>query len=401
MHREPKRRCRLIPCPSYDVEAMESWLTTMAAKGLFLEENGFFAGIATFVCGHPRPVRYRLQPRQKSPGWLEDNLPTEEEQSLCAEFGWDYVATRGPFDVYAAKDPVAGELHTDPAVQALALDQVRRRERGGVLRSLFWIVLYPLLLWKRGPLYLLVNLGPLCSVLLLALALALLSGSVSGVVYLRRLRSQLAAGQPPNHRADWRRRARALWLRRAAVLLLTLGTVGMLLNLWRACERRQALQTYSDPLPFATLADFGLPESFHYTDTGITGYNTVCIRDNSLAPVIVELRQTGKFETADGRAVSGGLMVNYYETASPWLAEALAKALQQGDRRTYGPDIVPLSLPAMDVDYSAAYSTIFPTLVVAKGNQVLHCTFYQTSPDTLSLEEWSAIVTEALGGGTA
>ena len=43
---KPGRRClRPVPCPDYDVEGMESWLSDMSARGLFLTEDGFFAGL--------------------------------------------------------------------------------------------------------------------------------------------------------------------------------------------------------------------------------------------------------------------------------------------------------------------------------------------------------------------
>ena len=44
---KPGRRClRPVPCPDYDVEGMESWLTDMEARGLRLSREGFFAGVA-------------------------------------------------------------------------------------------------------------------------------------------------------------------------------------------------------------------------------------------------------------------------------------------------------------------------------------------------------------------
>lgn len=52
------RRC--LPCADHDVEAMESWLTDLAAQGWFLARDGFCLAWATFVRGEPRQVRYRL-----------------------------------------------------------------------------------------------------------------------------------------------------------------------------------------------------------------------------------------------------------------------------------------------------------------------------------------------------
>ena len=40
---------RLPPCPPYDVEGMESWLSDMAAQGWKLEPDDFFFGIASFL----------------------------------------------------------------------------------------------------------------------------------------------------------------------------------------------------------------------------------------------------------------------------------------------------------------------------------------------------------------
>ena len=48
---------RLVPCPCYEVEACESWLTDMAAEGLFVEKLG--RTLARFRRGTPCAVRYR------------------------------------------------------------------------------------------------------------------------------------------------------------------------------------------------------------------------------------------------------------------------------------------------------------------------------------------------------
>ena len=51
-----KERWLLVPCPDYDVAAMEAWLEQQAQKGLFLSaENGFFLGFACFEVGSPCP----------------------------------------------------------------------------------------------------------------------------------------------------------------------------------------------------------------------------------------------------------------------------------------------------------------------------------------------------------
>ena len=56
-----KRVYRLVPCPWYDVEGIESWLESMAREGYFLRKEAFFSGFTSFEQGEPKTVRYRLE----------------------------------------------------------------------------------------------------------------------------------------------------------------------------------------------------------------------------------------------------------------------------------------------------------------------------------------------------
>ena len=82
---EPRRTWRFPPCPGYDVEATESWLQSMAAQGMVLGEDGFFAGFACFVLGEPRRIRYRVEAAPPK-GMFDDHTgPDEEARSLSEE----------------------------------------------------------------------------------------------------------------------------------------------------------------------------------------------------------------------------------------------------------------------------------------------------------------------------
>ena len=121
-----KRRWFLVPCPDYDVEGTECWLTDLAREGLLLKKDGLFAGVAVFERAVPQRVQYRLEAAQKDTGLLGDGYePDPEQVELCAQYGWEYVARRGEFYIYRSHDPAARELNTDPAVQALALKAVK------------------------------------------------------------------------------------------------------------------------------------------------------------------------------------------------------------------------------------------------------------------------------------
>ena len=90
---------RRPPCPSYDVEGTEAWLTDLAREGLLLEADGFFAGFAAFEKTAPAHVKYRLEAAQKHAGlWSEDGgEPDEAQVELCAQYRWEYVARHGQF----------------------------------------------------------------------------------------------------------------------------------------------------------------------------------------------------------------------------------------------------------------------------------------------------------------
>ena len=62
---EPRYAYRLPPCPAYDVEGTESWLSEMAKKGFVLTRDGFFAGFGIFEITEPQPLRYRLEASEK------------------------------------------------------------------------------------------------------------------------------------------------------------------------------------------------------------------------------------------------------------------------------------------------------------------------------------------------
>lgn len=92
-----KHAYRLPPCPDYDVEGTESWLTDMAGQGLHLTKDGFFFGVATFEKGDPQEVRYRLEAAPKTTSmWAEDGgYPDQDAVELSRDLGWEYVANRG------------------------------------------------------------------------------------------------------------------------------------------------------------------------------------------------------------------------------------------------------------------------------------------------------------------
>ena len=387
---EPKHAYRIPPCPVYDVEGMESWLADMAAKGLVLCKDGFFAGVAAFEKTEPCSMRYRLEPAPKNVSiWSEGSMePSPEAVELSAHYGWRYIATWGQFFIYCTDQPGARELNTDPAVQALALDLVRRRERGSLLSTLFWLLVYPLLLLRGGVLLTVTEIGTWRVLWATAMVFWAVWISAAAVFSLRRLRKKLAAGEPLSHRKNWKRNARQHRLGLLLFLVQAIAWVICMLSAWKADIMETNVRPLAEdpgPYPFATLADLAAGGTYRQEDSYRS--NRVERRSDWLAPVIIEYREYGSGKTEAGERFQGGLIIEYYETATPWLAREIGREYLSEARRNKHYKEIPLK--GLDADWSAAYHEIFPTVLLQKGSRIMRITFYQTADSTIPVEEWA------------
>ena len=106
--------------------------------------------------------------------------------------------------------------------------------------------------------------------------------------------------------------------------------------------------------------------------------------------------QLSKIADAEPDAV---FICYYYETAAPWMARELAREYEWYDWRRNREHYTPLALPdGLDADYASAYSAVFPTVVLVKGNHMVRASLYQTSENvSIPLGEWAAILAESLG----
>ena len=187
----------------------------------------------------------------------------------------------------------------------------------------------------------------------------------------------------------------------AAYFLLLLVFLGSLLALWNADARGGFTEPYEDwqgKLPFATLEDFFPGAEFSPRDGGLLE-STVDVHSDILAPQIFSVHQTGSLRLPDGRVFTGGLTVDYYETAAPWMARELAREYEWYDHRRNRKYYEPLELPdELAADHASAYSAVFPTVVLVKGNRMVRASLYQTSENvSIPLGEWTAILADSLG----
>lgn len=377
------RRC--LPCADHDVEAMESWLTDLAAQGWFLARDGFCLAWATFVRGEPRQVRYRLTASLQSTefggeGWQG---PGEEALALHASYGWDYVAKRGKFYVYRTQEEGARELDTDPQTQELLLREVHRRENRTLVSCLFWGLLYPLLLIRKDPLLTLLNAGLWPFVLGLAVVLWFFGFYLARSAHYRRLRKKLQAGQGLDHRKPWQVHAWRQAARRAVSAgLLAAFALSMGYLLLRPETPPQG------PLPFPTVTELCQGTGWRVEEIDLSGSRRAV---TGLTADQIHWAETTQVTAPGGQSALVFLLVDYYDTASPRLAAAIARETRQRDQDALdqaGRSAVPLSLPPLPVDAALGYEgdTGLPTVILQKGNRVLRAVLLLGEGAPLTLE---------------
>ena len=400
---EVKTVRRYPPCPDYDVEAMESWLSDMAAQGLVLSRDGFFFGFGYFEKTEPKKMRYRLEGSKHTSGALSEYNPPEEAQELYESMGWQYVAARGNFHIYCTDDPEARELHTDPQVQVLALDMVRRKIRRDIIWEAIWIALLFALYTSRGvsgtPLVLtVIALGTPAAILYLAIICWYIGGMFRGFAMLNKLKKQMEIGEPLSHSKDWRK-GKPRYI--AAIIIHWLVTLIFCGMLFSSClnsvdnKNEIPLDEFTGTLPFATMADLVESSSFEPDKTSL-GYqlNNVEFRSDFLAPVAIEYNENGDVIAPDGTKIGGGLDVTYIEARNEWLAKEIFREFESDGK--HSKRYVPLEVSLDGLDRCAAFVDLFPTVVMRKGEVVVRAEFYQYRNTQLSLEQWASALAASI-----
>lgn len=409
---EPKYAYRLPPCPAYDVEGTERWLSEMARRGLHLSADGFFLGLAVFEKGEGREVTYRLEAVPNG-GFFDDvATPPEEAIDLAAEYGWEHVGRRGEFYVYRTVREDAREMNTDPRVQALAMKAVRSRQRGSLFSLLFWLVLYPLLrngaAVYQSPLLAAITLGTWLSLFGLVMILWLCFEAIRRAVVLERLYRRLARGESlytareDSARRD--RRHRVLTVARTLLFTVWIILLAIRLLNWMTEQDEMQLSVYESAggeIPFADVTEIAsVLGEVSETERIMYGFgNTVLVWRDILSPHNMDYCEIAEVSLSDGRVVSVGLYVDYHETAAPQIAEAIARDYLRFDRREAKEDYKPLALSIPEADYAVAYLNHLhaPTVVIRCGNRVIHASLHRYSEGIeIPLELWTSALAASI-----
>ena len=348
-----KRRWFIVPCPDYDVPAMESWLEEQALRGWFLsKEDGFFLGLACFEASTPKRVRYRLDAIPKEKAFAEYPENKASAIKLAQELGWDYVTERKEFLIYRCENADLPELHTDPAVQALSLKRVQSALSSRIFSTCYYLFLYPILLLSlRLPAFLLsvLTLGTLRFFGILVITIVQLLGAVRDWRNLKKLRAHLRSGGHIEHTNGWHDEKARCIAEKILSPILTAVWLVLLLSFIAAPGRASVQVTDASSLPVPTLAAI-----LDLSKTPDDDQDTLRLHENSdlLAPVIDTIQESFGGYTYE---------TEYYEMRAPWLAKWLAGDLRRYDERSFfgkrAYEITELALPDLGADTAYCYLT--------------------------------------------
>ena len=377
-----KQRWVLVPCPDYDVPAMESWLEEQAMQGLFLsKDDGFFLGLACFESGAPRRVRYRLDAVPKEKAFSEFDEKKQAAIALAEEMGWEFVAEWKEFLIYRCDDAHLPELNTDPAVQALSLKRVQNALADRVFSTCYYLFLYPILLFLlQQPTFLLgvLTVGTTRFLALVLVTIVQTWGAVRDWSRLRRLRRHLQSGGRIEHTDGWREEKKRCLAGKIIRPILTAVWLVLLVSMMvmpRLHPDALAIDAGEAPLP--TLSSFA---AFPVDETDDRYELTLDETHDLLAPEINSLREQsmGTIYEAD-----------YYELRAPWLAVWLANDLRRYDEgrafrlfSKHTRELTKLALPEdLDASMARCYQDQYGAyrLLMQKGKKLLSVTLWWPS----------------------
>ena len=404
-----KRVYRLVPCPWYDVEGIESWLESMAQEGLFLRKEAHFGGFTSFEQGEPKTVRYRLEAAQRSTSFLSESggEPDAEAVEMSGELGWEYLTKCGQFYIYACDDPDAPELNTDPSVQAMALSYVRKDGRDSAIVNVLWVLLLLGLTWY-GRCWLLLALQ-YSSWLVLLTAVMIIGEMVFGikrVLMIRRLRKKLLEGNQPDRKKDWKKHAFGYRAGRLLnVLVAVVWVVGACAYWMNSVENPNEIPIteYQGELPYLRLSEIGVEGSFD-RDKAMDYTNKITVSSDWLAGTVIQSNESGEFTMEDGRRIDCAMYVTYTDMRAVWLARELAAEYPISSKREVKKDRFQFfdipSAEELGVDSAVAYSA-YPmgcAVVLVKGSEVWQADLMQFREDSLSIDEWVRMFAASLNG---
>ncbi len=395
-----KYTIRMLPCSAYENVIMENWLEDLAQQGLVLHKISF--GMAIFEKQEPQKLRYRLSViPTKTDGY--DNLNSKRELiSLCADAGWRFICERGHFAIFVTDDASAEELHTEPELQYLDYkDYVKWSAVLGEILSvaaafcLLWVVFF-----QNGFFLNWMHQGGAIFFALLAVIIANIISAIRQLVCPLMLYRKMKANGISHEKQPWQ--AHAVRYRIMATMALVVyvggfGYMGWYFTELLSFDERNNVSTIAeceDELPVPSLDDIML---LQYPDAVLKEKTRdwVLQEKRILAPVMRVIEEDAVYQLADGTSMQCCLLIEYYDTKSPWLAKRLAD--DQMKKAEMSVWYKPMGTPNLDVDYTIAYQAGYPTILFVQDNVYVNVGIsFGEQQDLQQMEQWGKVYADCL-----
>jgi len=322
-------RKRLVPVDVYDIPKMQSYLSDMAAEGLFLRKIGSYA---YFEEAQPRRLTYRLEPLMR-----EEMKPREDQIDHYKDYGWEYVCTiQNGFHIYSTEKSDFTELHTDPVIQSYAFTKMESKLKlaSGVylvsLPIIMLMILFPII-FQDHPLLAAVRYGNSTAQMLMLIFTAFVFYQLhESRKRLKLLLDGFDNGEGiPKKSTYWKSYAPYI-INGILTIFAVLTIITSILMMTKGWERNVA--DYEDPLPMIQLKDIQKEEEFSMEQDGYRN-DEISYDWTEMAPTIYELHQRGEVKGRmwdDGSGTySPALSSEYYEVRFAFMGKHLVRELME------------------------------------------------------------------------
>lgn len=373
---------RICPCFSHDIEGIQTWLEDLAMEGLFLVPEGRTLTVFSFRREAPKKVRYRMEAVGPQGLWSAADGPDREIRETFAQMGWEYLVHFGSFHIYRSADPLAPELNTDPAVQALTLHTLKKDQRSSVcwsvFNTLFLIFLrdsHGVFLWRFA-----VTAGPVLPLSVIGIFLWGFFSSLCATLRLRRYQKRLQNGESLTQRKQWRPTAHLARCTRLLPGLLILSAIVSFCVFGTKAATGQPIEACQAPPPFVTLEEL-FPGCEIDRNGAIGDTNTFVAYDTALS-TNYEWNEYSYVTREDGKYFCL-VYLEYHNTAAPWLAEYTARDYYRYEQRRFrGKRFEDLQAPETAFDTLYLYRSYGILHIVGQeGKQIFHATVQFSDPN--------------------
>lgn len=358
---------RFIPCSLFNISKLEDWLEDMAADGCILQSLSN-SGIATFIKTEPKIIHYRVWPKNK----FSDE---GDVKRLRESYGFVRIDENTNLDIYITDSNTSNHIDNDEDAERFHKKAIKHQRYlcifdliSALAAIAFYFFIKPFFLTA-------VTFGWAFSILPVLL---ILFTAIKGLIKLINIGKLKNPSTKPdiNEKNNWQAASILNTVLNISEKAFVIILIPLLIGWDYNVHIDSHISSCNEELPFATVKDlFPDAEYQERTRSDRNVYNNWSL---FFAPVNYEWNEDAILTFSDGSVYRCHLRVNYHETASPFMAKAVAREYIRKDNSLFSRlDI--RDLPQLDADYAVFYSYITNTIVIQNDNKIIKSDYFLSS----------------------